>query len=162
MIHDYRLNMFYSQPYMMLDAEFQFLLQVILCVIIRLHYTVRYITFDQPIISTLTRGYSAKRPYPPCLRMADRALSAGYSQYKLYFAHPSTTIDQKWYHIRLDAVGNKAIWLKNVYSEPIVTNLTLWSGLISALSRFSCLIKFIQYTHDVIQCVFTTNKQKVF
>ena len=92
MIHDYRLNVFYNQSYIVLDEEFIFLLQVRLYVIIRLHYTVRYITFDQPIISTL---------------------------YKLHFTHPSTYINQKWYQIRLDAVGNKAVLINKM----IIRNL---------------------------------------
>ena len=45
-------------------------------------------------------GYPTKRPYPPCLRMADRALLAGYPRYiqcSLIIAHQIRPVLVRWH-----------------------------------------------------------------
>ena len=44
--------------------------------VILLHFPPKFTEMEH--CDTIIRGYPAKRPYPPCLRMADRALLAGY------------------------------------------------------------------------------------
>ena len=56
---------------------------------------------------TIYRVYPAKRPYPPCLRMADRALLAGYRRYVLRSHLKCLQVDMhRWIYRRDDINPN--------------------------------------------------------
>ena len=141
--------------------------------VIRMTYSIWYIV--RSIILSSGRycnidGILPKGPYPPCLRMADRALLAGYPRYmSLLISHPGGRVSLPWRHNGPDSVSNlqpQDCFLNRLFrrrskktSKHRVTGLCAWNspvtGEFPAQMASNAENVSIWWLHHVVQ-IFTT------